>query len=283
MTLLTLCNTTNGAKQLTGNAMRRTMKKSLIISLLAITSTSFANITTFDDLSFANGSVENGSNLSGGFVSSGLGFNNSYDPTYDAWSGFGYSKVQDGVTSGFGNQYAAKPGVAHSGNNYGVAFDDLFTPFEPTISVPIGQRVTGLFITNTTYAYFSMHDGDAFAKKFGGATGNDADWFKVTAMGLNGSSVTGTADFYLADYRSANNADDYIVSEWRFFDLSGLGSASSVKFSLSSSDNGAFGMNTPAYFAIDDVSTVPEPATFVAVGTGIFGLIRRRRGGKSLS
>jgi len=34
--------------------------------------------------------------------------------------------------------------------------------------------------------------------------------------------------------------------------LSSLGNLDSLSFTLSSSDNGAFGMNTPAYFCIDD-------------------------------
>jgi hypothetical protein len=37
----------------------------------------------------------------------------------------------------------------------------------------------GVYVTNTTYAYNSMRDGDMFAKKFGGPTGNDPDWYKL--------------------------------------------------------------------------------------------------------
>ena len=257
------------------------MKTIIIASMLALSSLSIANIATFDDLSLAPGTYENGATLSGGFVSDGLGFNNTYDATFDSWAGFGYSSIQDGTTAGFGNQYAAKPGLAHSGNNYGIAFEDSFTPVTPTISVPVGLSVSGLYVTNTTYAYFSMLDGDFFAKKFGGASGNDADWFKLTATGFNGVSTTGTADFYLADFRDSNNSNDYIVSDWQYFDLSGLGSATTIQFSLSSSDNGTFGMNTPAYFAIDDVAAVPEPASLAVLGLGVAVLVRRRKGVKS--
>jgi hypothetical protein len=37
----------------------------------------------------------------------------------------------------------------------------------------------------------------------------------------------------------------------------------SLEFGLSSSDSGQYGMNTPAYFAMDHLTLVPEPASLV--------------------
>jgi len=42
------------------------------------------------------------------------------------------------------------------------------------------------------------------------------------------------------------------VKDWEWVDLSGLGLVDMIEFSLSSSDTGAYGMNTPAYFFIDN-------------------------------
>ena len=102
-----------------------------------------------------------------------------------------------------------------------------------------------------------MKDGDAFAKKFGGVSGTDPDWFRLTVLGwYNGALKQQSVDFFLADFRSANSAEDYIVKDWRWVDLQSLGNVDSLEFHLSSTDTaGGFGMNNPAYFAIDNFIT----------------------------
>jgi len=121
-----------------------------------------------------------------------------------------------------------------------------------------GSTVLGLFVTNNAYAYYSMRDGDAFAKKFGGPSGNDPDFFLLTIKKYrNGVLGPDSVDFYLADYRFADNSRDYIVKEWTFVNLSSLGEVDSLLFTLTSSDVGVFGMNTPAYFCIDQIRLQP--------------------------
>ena len=65
----------------------------------------------------------------------------------------------------------------------------------------------------------------------------------------------------------------YVISQWTTVDLSPLGNAASLQFTLASSDTGAFGINTPTYFALDNLALtpVPEPGTLVLIG-----LARRR-------
>jgi hypothetical protein len=65
-------------------------------------------------------------------------------------------------------------------------------------------------------------------------------------------------------------------------DLTLLGAATRLTFGLSSSDNGPFGMNTPAYFALDSltVTPVPEPGALALAGlaAGLGGITRVVRG-----
>jgi hypothetical protein len=107
-----------------------------------------------------------------------------------------------------------------------------------------------VYVTNSTYAALSMLNGDAVAKKFSYA---DHDWFKLKIKGFDHTGeAKDSIDFYLADFRTSSSAG--IISEWTKVDLSSLGDVQKLQFSLSSSDNGAWGMNTPAYFCIDDLA-----------------------------
>lgn len=178
---------------------------------------------------------------------------------YGSWnSGFTYSNVKDSVTSGFGNMYAAKAGTGYNGsNNYIIANGFSGMPnFLKLTGAAEGKFAKGFYVTNSTYAYNSMRDGDFAAKKFGGSTGNDADWFKLVVRGYNkGVEKADSVEVYLADYRFTNNADDYMLRDWTWVNLLPLGKVDSLSFSLSSSDMGMWGMNTPATFCIDNFTT----------------------------
>lgn len=281
-------------------------------------------VVDFDDLKLApnsfwrgpdpQGTVINGPfgpEVLGRFASHGAEFVNRYNQTFGNWSGFAYSNTTDTTTPGYLNQFSAFTGTGRGpgADNYGIAFgyDDvapnLFDPdpFDPTdpadlaqlptLLLPDNAQIAGMYVTNTTYAALSMLLGDSFAKKFGGTTGDDPDYFLLSAYGTDaaGNPLANHVDFYLADYRFADNARDYIVADWTFMDLSALSGAHALHFNVSSSDAGLFGMNTPGYFAVDDILLVspaamqptPEPSTLAlaAIGglVGLAALARRRR------
>ena len=211
-----------------------------------------AEIADFEDLSLDPNSYWNGSDGSGGFVSGGAFFHNNYNFDWFYWDGFAYSNMTDTTTSGMAGQYNSIAGTGQGDSaNYAVGF--VGWAELPTVGFNAAV-IDGLYVTNNNFAYYSMLNGDVFAKKFGGDDGNDPDWFLLTITGRDACDVvTGTVEFYLADFRFENNGEDYIIDTWEYVDLSSLGMVTKLEFSLSSSDVGAWGMNTPAYFVIDTI------------------------------
>jgi hypothetical protein len=192
-----------------------------------------------------------------------------------------YSNRTDTTTGDFTNQHSAITGGGADGSaNYAIANFGA-----PTVVFDSAVSVQGAYFTNTTFTGRTLLDGDTlfgFSKKFGGVSGNDADYLKLTIIGKDGSgATTGSVDFMLADYRFDDNTLDYVVTDWRWVDLTALGSVSSLQFALASSDSGEFGINTPAYFALDNltVTAVPEPeqAALLLAGLALIGTAARRR------
>ena len=199
-------------------------------------------------------SADNGSSGSGGFSSGPVFLNNDFNPSFGSWSGWSVSNGTDTTTPGYLNQYSSISGGGSLDSSTYFVASAYGYPELPTVTVADGFSFDSLMVTNTTYAALSMQEGDSFAKKFGGETGDDPDFFLLTIEGFDSSSNSvGTVDFYLADYRFSDNSLDYQVTDWTLVDVSSLSSASSLVFSLTSSDVGIYGMNTPAYFAMDQL------------------------------
>lgn len=237
------------------------------------------NTITFDDFPLAADSYWNGSDSSGGFASGGAHFNNAYDTTYHSWSGFAYSNILNPSTPGFSNQYAvagAGTGMGGAGN-YAVVYDSSWDE-QDIVTFAAPETVVGFYVNNTAYAALDMLYGSGFSKAFGGPSGDDPDWFLLSVTGRDaGGGAVGTAEAYLADFRSSDPAQDFILTAWTWVDLSGLGAGvSSLHFALSSSDQGTWGMNTPAYFAMDNLQLLPEPGTGLFLLAGVAAMAMRR-------
>lgn len=290
---------------------RGMLRWALYLGMAAVTThNAVAEVVTFDDLTLApesywNGPDPNGTETPdpwggslpvkvGSFQSGSVSFANRYNLNYDSWDGFAYSNTADTTTPGHLNQFSACTGTGYGtgSDNYGIAYGylDVLDPSDvgqlldlPSIELPDNASIQNAYLTNTTYAKLSMLQGDSFAKPFGGTSGDDPDWLKLTIYGTDASDtpLQDTVEFYLADYRSSDNSLDYIVDEWTLVDFSPLAGANRLYFNLTSTDVGEWGMNTPAYFAIDNLSftVVPEPSTLAMLligGLGI-GVIGRRR------
>lgn len=173
--------------------------------------------------------------------------------------GWSYSRVNDITTAGFTNQWAAVTGSDSSGDGIYVLANS-FVDDGAIINIPAKNSAESVLVTNSTFAFLSMLNGDQFAKMFGGKSGDDPDFFSVTFRGFEqidgNGNVTGEVEFFLADFRPVNNRLDYIVNQWNLVDLSSLAEAQSIGLSFASSDSGDFGINTRTYVAIDDFRMV---------------------------
>ena len=241
------------------------MKKiNILVTALFLGANVNSQVVDFESVILSPESYDNGSEGNGDFITNGLSLSNTYDVSWGVWNGFSISNMTDVVTAGYGNQYSAYAGEGSSGSeNFGV-----YTPDGTISAIASGSaRITSFDISNTTYSAISMRDGDGFAKQFGSSVDADGvddgtngeDFFKVWIIGEN---VDGTEkdslEFFLADYRFTDNAQDYIVSGWESIDLLAFSfSVDKVSFKFESSDNGQWGMNTPAYFAIDNIEYSP--------------------------
>lgn len=241
------------------------MKKiyGIFIASLVTLASNAQYLEDFESFTLVPNSYDNGSSGNGDFLFDEVILNNAYDTAWASWSGFAISNVTDNTTPGWGNQYGSYVGSgAGNSSNFAVAYSN------PIITC-IGNMVVENFkISNDSYSAISMRDGDAFAKKFGSpydANGsldgtNGEDFYKVWI--ICSDTWTGDKDsieFYLADYRFQDSLDDYIVDTWELIDLTALPILTNkIEFKFESSDNGQWGMNTPAYFIVDDINTNPS-------------------------
>ena len=247
---------------------------------VVLSSAARADVITFESVNLPASGYLNGDpgNLSPGgsvsvpFVLEGVSFSNTFgiDASwgFPYWEGFAISNVVNTTDGTWTNQYAAKPGSGYQSMNYAVAYSSA-----ATITFPAPVTASGFRIANTTYTYgiTTETDPEGFSVPLG-----SGGCFSVTATGsLNGSPV-GSAEFFLADLRAGNPIG--VRSGWNWFELSGLGTIDSLSFSFAGSDVGDYGLNTPAYFAMDNLTyAVPEPSGFVLAACGAAAWIAGRR------
>ena len=222
---------------------------------------------TFEDVQLNSNGIWQGGSGNNVMASGGWRFTNYYSPEYSFWGGFTASNHTDLSQTGMDAQYTAVTGCGYDGSSqYAVAYT---YGAQTDVYAADGQMhtVSGCYVTNNLWAYQDMLQGGYGATPFGGTTGNDPDWFKLTATGKNANGQTiGTLDFYLADYRFTNNEEDYILDTWEWFDLSPLGPVATISFSLSSTKNDYGGMVTPAYFCMDNFNgggTIPDLPPYI--------------------
>jgi hypothetical protein len=194
-------------------------------------------------------------------VSQNVKFSHDAVPDWNTWSGFVATRNKDVTDYSTGNwlehQFTCMSGGGTSGKGtpYLVAYWNSSEGSTPTLAKAScnftygdNQEFTPISVNlnNTTYTYYAVINGTAYSKKFASGDSLVVHAYGVTKNG----TVTGPVDAYLADYRSGTPK---VIKDWTYFNLEALGKVVGVYFTMDSSDKGTWGINTPTYFAIDQV------------------------------
>lgn len=148
----------------------------------------------------------------------------------------------------------AKCGHIYITDLNGYAITEYGKPNSYTYGVERKAFLESVWINNTTYTYLTMKNGNEFASAL---NKENQGWFKVQFITFDhndpNSKPTGWKEFYLANF-DENNADGWtgIVDKWVNIDLSSLPECSIIIVNFVGSDMGLYGLNTPAYCAMDN-------------------------------
>lgn len=228
--------------------------KVLVIALLSVgilasceKKEEIVNVATFENVSVGADSINSYPQdglynwISGDFTfTTAVGYEGTYYYNYVV------SSQKSKAYSSFADQYHSAPGGPVAGNNFAVAFMDTYNE-DASLTIKYAGAATfipGTYVTNNAYAATVIKEGNDYANAF-----EDGDYFKLTFTGYLVGVKCGSIDFYLADYR---NGKSLIVKDWVYVDLVDLGIVDEIRCSLESTDTGEFGMNTPAYFCLDN-------------------------------
>jgi len=165
--------------------------------------------------------------------------------------------------------YAGTDGAKNGGyggsSNFAVltgyvdAFNSSYAT-RPVMNFTSGSGVVdGMYICLSSYTYGVIQNGNSFGSAGSSAplkdVANGNGYIKLLAYGYNGNTPTNNGDpveIYLARY--SNHLPVVApLTAWTYFDLSDLGTVTRVEFNFEGNDNGAYGLNTPAYVCIDNV------------------------------
>jgi hypothetical protein len=214
-------------------------------------------VADFEDLYLApetywqgpDGNTE--TNMESKFYSGSYAFSNTYYPDWNYWGGYGYSNVT--ATNFDPAQFSTqqfRSFVGHgAGNtaNYAVVYTmGARTDINMTHTTE-ADIIPGVYLTNAAYTYNSIVNGDSFM----GAAFAEGDWFKVTFNGTKTDGSSTTKEIYLADYRSANASERFVVTDWKWYDLSSLGLITKLSVTVDGSRKNTGGLTIPAYFCMD--------------------------------
>lgn len=132
-----------------------------------------------------------------------------------------------------------------------------------------------VYVNLNSYTFYSVLLGDGYARAF---TNNDD--LILTVHGVAADETEKTVDVSLA---SCVNGDLTIARGWKKVDLSSLGTVNELYFTLSTTDTGAYGANTPLYFCLDKLAVTPSESSAAGILAADKASIRYDRTSKTVS
>ena len=115
-----------------------------------------------------------------------------------------------------------------------------------TFNTGKSYEVVGAYVNLNSYTFYSILYGDAFSRAF-----TEGDELTLTVHGIDSNEFEKTVEISLASY---TNGCLSASTGWSYVDLSALGEVEEIYFTMSSTDSGEWGMNTPAYFCLDKLA-----------------------------
>lgn len=207
-----------------------------------------------------------------------------------SWSGITASKSTKTEFTGLSDQYSSVTGGGYDGSSqYGIAFYSSWSG--GTTDILMGDLVnfSSMYITNTTYAYNSLINGDGYAKRLQDyADESQYAELKITIKGIDsqGEYTANSVEVILGNTylnEDTGNWEVYILEDWKLVDLTTLNETDGLyglNFVVEGTDKSYGWDNWPLYFAMDNISytAVPEPAAFAMIfGALAIALAARKR------
>lgn len=132
-----------------------------------------------------------------------------------------------------------------------------------------------VYINLNSYTFYSVLLGDSYARAF---TNNDQ--LTLTIHGVAEDETEKTVDVSLA---SCNNGDLTTARGWKYVDLSSLGTVNELYFTMTTTDSGQYGANTPLYFCLDKLCVKPSASSAAGIISADSASISYDRSSKTVS
>lgn len=129
-------------------------------------------------------------------------------------------------------------------------------PLAMTFAGGASYRPVGTYVNLNTYTYYALTDGAAPARAF-----NNGDKLELTFHGVAPDESEQEVSVTLASY---TNGCLTVNRGWQYVDLTALGSVNEIYFTMTTTDTGAYGANTPLYFCMDKLAVNPDESSAVA-------------------